>query len=71
MAWATKCDRCGEYFEHSQDKINGFAFLRYDRPKDKYLVDDDEYDLCPACVRSLDQWFSDGSVKEGNIRHDG
>lgn len=68
MAWATKCDRCGGYFEHCQDKINGFAFLTYNRPKDKYFTDGNEYDLCPSCVHSLDVWFE--SRKDGDA-HDG
>lgn len=57
MAWATKCDRCGGYFEHHQDETNGFTFLTYDRAKDKYLMDGEEYDLCPDCVQSLNSWF--------------
>lgn len=57
MAWATKCDRCGKYFEHHQDETNGFAFLVYDRLKDKYAIDNEEYDLCPECVQSLGKWF--------------
>ncbi len=58
MAWATKCDRCGEFFEHHQDGVNAFAFLSYDRIKDKYSIDGEEYDLCNKCVRSLEIWFN-------------
>lgn len=57
MAWATKCDRCGGYFEHHQDETNAFAFMTYDRVKDKYLIDGEERDLCPKCVRLLHNWF--------------
>ena len=56
MAWATKCDRCGKYFDHHEE-TNGFAFLVYDRLKDKYAIDNEEYDLCPECVQSLSKWF--------------
>ena len=57
MAWATKCDRCGKYFDHHQDEANAFAFLSYDRPGDRYSVYDEEYDLCPECVHSMEIWF--------------
>lgn len=57
MAWATKCDRCGKYFD-SREETNAFTFLIYDRAKDKYTCDSEEYDLCPDCVRSLDDWFN-------------
>lgn len=56
MAWATKCDRCGMYFNYKRE-INGFAFLRYDRTKDLYLVNGEEFDLCPDCVKFLRIWF--------------
>lgn len=56
MAWATKCDRCGKYFDYHEES-NAFAFLIYDRQKDKYSIDNEEYDLCPDCVQSLSSWF--------------
>ena len=56
MAWATKCDRCGKFFEHHQGEANAFTFLSHDRLSDKYSVDGDEYDLCPECVHSLKHW---------------
>lgn len=56
MAWATKCDRCGKYFDHHEE-TNAFAFLSYDRLKDKYSIENEEYDLCPNCVQSLSDWF--------------
>ncbi len=73
MAWATKCDRCGDCFEHHQDETNAFAFLSYGRPTDKYYVDGKEYDLCPECVHSLKRWFR-GPVSdyaEGGDDYDG
>jgi hypothetical protein len=56
MAWATKCDRCGKYFGQ-REQANGFAFLVYDRSKDKYCMEGEEYDLCPGCVQDLCDWF--------------
>ena len=65
MAWATKCDRCGKYFDWKQDETNGFAFMEYDLPHSRYNIDGDEYDLCPECVDSLIKWFAAGKVSEG------
>lgn len=56
MAYATKCDRCGRYFDWHEE-INGFAFLSYDRTKDRYLIDRANYDLCPGYVKSLRIWL--------------
>ena len=57
MAWATKCDRCGKYFDHHQEVANGIALLSYDITKDRYLIEGEEYDLCPDCIKSFDLWF--------------
>ncbi len=57
MAWATKCDRCGNYFDWEDNEISGFAFLTYDRIKDKYYIKNDAYDLCPKCVKDLYDWL--------------
>lgn len=57
MAWATRCDRCGQFFDHHLEATNGFAFLSYDRLKDRYEIDGDEHDLCPDCVEALSEWF--------------
>lgn len=56
MAWATKCDRCGKYFDFHEE-TNGFAFLEYNPAKDTYSINSDEFDLCPKCVVSLQKWF--------------
>lgn len=56
MAWATKCDRCGKYFDYHEG-TNAFAFLKYDLSKDKYSLSNGEFDLCPDCVQSLKDWF--------------
>jgi hypothetical protein len=56
MAWATKCDRCGRYFDYSEDKADAFAFMRYNRVKNLYYTESEEIDLCPKCVKSLEKW---------------
>lgn len=63
MAWATKCDRCGKYFDHHEE-ANAFAFLSYDRLKDKYSYEGEEYDLCPDCIRSLNDWLNQREEKK-------
>ena len=57
MAWATKCDRCGKYFDDQNDESNGFTFLNFNRLRNDYEIDGEEYDLCPECVVSLQNWF--------------
>lgn len=56
MAWATKCDRCGAYYEYHEE-TNGFAFICYDRADVSYQTSAGDYDLCPQCVKSLYDWF--------------
>ena len=63
MAWATKCDRCGKFFEYHPNDTNGVALLNYDVGKDKYTEDDDTYDLCPDCVKSWEDWFKRGKAQ--------
>lgn len=63
MAWATKCDRCGKYFEYLTDETDGVALLDYDRRTDKYQTEE-EYDLCPTCVKSFNDWFKRGTTRQ-------
>lgn len=58
MAWATKCDRCGKFFDYHSNEANALAFLIYDRGKDKYEIEGDECDLCPHCIESLENWLA-------------
>ena len=58
MAWATKCDRCGKYFDWHSNTENGFAVLTFDVGKCKYSIEGEEYDLCPDCVKDLYDWFN-------------
>lgn len=64
MAWATKCDRCGKYFDHHQEEVNGFAFMMYDRVRDEYEPDGEVRDLCPECVESLKKWYHEIRSRE-------
>lgn len=59
MAWATKCDRCGKYFDYNSDSSDAVALMTYDRSKDRYMVEEEEYDLCPDCVKSWISWFNE------------
>lgn len=64
MAWATKCDRCGKYFDWHEE-TNAFAFMVYDHGTDRYSVGDtEELDLCPDCIRSLNHWFQNPCIDE-------
>lgn len=58
MAWATKCDRCGKYFDHHQEVPNAVAFLSYDIMKHIYNIESEEQDLCPHCIQSLREWLN-------------
>ena len=58
MAWATKCDRCGKYFDYHDDKENAFAFMKYNYGNNKYYVESEEFDLCPKCIKSLEKWMN-------------
>ena len=57
MALATKCDRCGQYFDGIDDQNNAFAFMKYDHTKNTYHVKGSEecFDLCPKCIKSLEK----------------
>lgn len=58
MAWATRCDRCGVYFEYHEE-TNGFAFLLHNRSGASYSISGDGYDLCPKCVNFLKNWIEE------------
>ena len=58
MAWATKCDRCGKYFDHHNGEKNAFVFMQYDRGKNTYYVKGKEFDLCQKCIKSLEKWMN-------------
>lgn len=64
MARATKCDRCGKFFEHYFGDTNGVARLTYSVNKDRYYIQGDEYDLCPDCVKSWRDWFESGKAQK-------
>ena len=56
MAKAGRCDRCGEFFDWSSDRTHGFAYLLLGFDG-QYHIDGGEYDLCPDCVESLEEWM--------------
>ncbi len=58
MAWATRCDRCGKYFDYHGDQKSAFAFMRYERVKNEYYTESEEFDLCPKCIKSLEKWMN-------------
>lgn len=63
MAWASKCDRCGKYFDFDlASDASGFVFVKQTIERD-YDVCDYEYDLCPECIQSLDDWLDNGGNK--------
>lgn len=57
MSCAKKCDRCGKYYDYCYDDIvYGFSLLSYDRKTDKHR-NEVEFDICPDCVESFNEWF--------------
>ncbi len=58
MAWAAKCDRCGKYYDYYKGK-NRFGFMAYDREADYQEVINGGYDLCPDCMKSLEDWYKE------------
>lgn len=57
MAQATKCDRCGKFFDHHKDKKSTISFTGYDR-ENKYYIESEKFDLCPKCIESLEKWMN-------------
>lgn len=59
--WATKCDRCGKYFDYSDaDTADAVALMKSVGRTDDYHQVYLPYDLCPECVKSFDDWFKGG-----------
>ena len=53
MSNATKCDRCGGYFEQGGKNVRqGWGNMS------------DEYDLCPDCSESFDAWLERGQMAD-------
>lgn len=64
---AKKCDRCGKLFEH-YDGIKEFkntekanALLLIDRDLDNKYWSRKSYDLCPECMKKLEDFLKGGS----------
>lgn len=59
MALATKCDRCGAYFEDGENvqfrcgSVNGIKLFDIDRLNPNRGTGRKLYDLCPKCLIEL------------------
>lgn len=56
MAFAMKCDRCGKYYEYRPMAISCVALIPY-RIGKRECRSKEEFDLCPDCVESFNEWF--------------
>lgn len=55
MSNATKCDRCGGFFEQGGKNVRqGWGNMS------------DEYDLCPDCAESFDAWLERGQMADAS-----
>ena len=53
MSKATKCDRCGGFYEQGGKNVRqGWGSMS------------DEYDLCPDCAESFDAWLERGQMAD-------
>lgn len=57
MSNATKCDRCGGYFEQGGKNV-----------RQGWGNNSDEYDLCPDCAESFDAWLERGQMADTSER---
>lgn len=60
---ATKCDRCGEYFDGfgtDVDRNMGFFYLK----RIRYGASSDEIDLCQKCQGEFLNWMNGSSNRE-------
>ena len=63
---AKKCDRCGMFYtpynQNSWENANNI-YLCQEKMKEKENCTEKKYDLCPDCMRSLQEWLKrDGEV---------
>lgn len=56
MAFVMKCDRCGRHYESCDAVIDGVTLQSYSMGKCKRRAEG-EFDLCPDCVKSFDDWL--------------
>lgn len=57
MSKATKCDRCGGFYEQGGKNVRqGWGSMS------------DEYDLCPDCAESFDAWLERGQMADTSER---
>lgn len=62
MALASKCDRCGKYYKWIMEETHGFAYVTYSRDG-HYSIEGGAYDLCPDCIKSLEDWNKKGEIE--------
>lgn len=64
MAKASRCDRCGKYFDYDEIKSNAIKIIRYrntDKSSFNYM---NEFDLCPDCMGTVYHYL------DVNSKHD-
>lgn len=59
MAWAMKCDRCGKYYEYRPMATSGIALIPHRIGKNECRIEG-EFDLCPDCIESFNNWLMEG-----------
>lgn len=67
MALACKCDRCGKYFESSDDLRCNVIKIGIARPREidtNTFKKEEQLDLCRACFNSFEKWKR-CPIKEG------
>lgn len=57
MSNATKCDRCGGFYEQGGKNV-----------RQGWGNNSDEYDLCPDCAESFDAWLERGQMADTSER---
>lgn len=71
MTKALKCDRCGRFYEiydgiplnEGEGKYNGMSLLKWDT---SYSALNQDYDLCPECMKSLFEWLKEADNDKVN-----
>lgn len=63
---AMKCDRCGGYYNLTNDELDNFAIRIFrvniqNKGADSKVVyhQGGQIDLCPKCFNELNEWFGD------------
>lgn len=51
------CDRCNKFYDFEEKFEKKIVLKSYSKTKSKYIF---QVDLCPACQKSLEEWFEKG-----------